>query len=215
MAKDLKLYDLAYKIIGIANEYRYKTVDYCNKDYCSSINVRAELELFVHSKQNLQWIIDGIESRVNLPEGFTNTMSHTWYICAYYYYIKKEYLTALLYVHKSLRLVMQKDSYNDIREQSRTKLLLGDINTELGKKDEKRKKEAVEVYKTIVKEIEKFYGQDSFYLKDPCFRLMQVCDDRAEQMKYNKICGDLDRKYANKIIDMEKKLEKYLLGLSL
>lgn len=215
LAKDLKLYDLAYRIISIANEYRYKTVDYCNKDYCSSINVHAELELFVHSKQKLQWIIDGVESRVNLPEGFTNTMSHTWYICAYYYYIKKDYLTALLYVHKSLRLAVQKDAYHDIREQSRTKLLLGDINIELGKKDEKRKKEAVEVYKTIAKEIENFYGHDSFFLKDPYFRLMHVCDDKSEQMKYNKICGDLDRKYANKIMDVKEKLEKYLLELNL
>lgn len=44
---------------------------------------------------------------------------------------------------------------------------------------------------------------------------MHVCDDKSEQMKYNKICGDLDRKYANKIMDVKEKLEKYLLELNL
>ena len=70
MAKDLELYEIAYKIVSYANHYRFKTFDYCNRDYCSSINVFAELELFVHEKKNLGWIIDGINinclERINL-----------------------------------------------------------------------------------------------------------------------------------------------------
>ena len=63
LAKDLEMYNLAYRIICYANRYRFETVDYCNRDYCSSVNVCAELEMFVHSKQNLEWLVRSVEAR--------------------------------------------------------------------------------------------------------------------------------------------------------
>ena len=66
LAKDLEMYNLAYRIICYANRYRFETVDYCNRDYCSSVNVCAELEMFVHSKQNLEWLVRSVEARVGI-----------------------------------------------------------------------------------------------------------------------------------------------------
>ena len=50
LAKDIYLYEDAYRIILKANEIRLQKLNKCSKDYCSSINVQAELEYYYLGK---------------------------------------------------------------------------------------------------------------------------------------------------------------------
>lgn len=158
LAKDIELYELAYRIICYANKYRFETVNYCNRDYCSSVNVCAELEIFVHSQQNLELLIDGVESRVDLPKGFAETLAHTWYICAFYYFLKKEYSIALKYINKSIGASKKKGALVDFRQEVRTQILYGDIKSVLDTI------EGQTIYLNVIDNIKSIYGNDSYYL---------------------------------------------------
>lgn len=210
LAKDLELYELAYKIICFANEQRFKTVDHCNRDYCSSINVRAELELFVHEKQKLEWLINGIESRTDLPEGFSGTLAHSWYVCAYYYYLKHEYSVAIKYINKSLAESKKEGALIDFRQDMRTKMLLGDIKSAQNKELANHSNDAEMIYKDIVNGIMEMYGSDSYYLVAPYRRLKQIVESALEKDKYNCAYNILNKKYKLAIKKLGKKLNNYI-----
>ena len=204
LAKDLELYDLAYRIICYANKYRFEIIDYCNRDYCSSVNIRAELELFVHEKDNLEWLINGIESRVDLPKGFAETLAHTWYVCSLYYYFNGDYLTAIKYVNKSIGVSKKKGALTDFRQDMRTLLLLGDIKAvddwEQGEK----------IYIDVVDRIKSLYGNDSYYLLLPYRRLAKGCRQHESENKYELYYNELKKKYLSAVEMAESKLEKYI-----
>lgn len=212
LAKDLELYDLAYRIVCYANLYRFKTVDYCNRDYCSSVNVAAELELFVKEKQNIEWLIRGIESRIDLPKGFSNTLAHTWYVCAYYYYLKNEYITAIKYVNKSIHASGKKGAFVDFRQEVRTKLLLADIKYAQGRTGNCDLKEALSIIIDIKNQITNQYGPDSFYLISPIRRLLAMCKESEETSEYNHMYNELIKRYAPAISDAEANLEAYIIS---
>ncbi|MCI8650729.1 MAG: hypothetical protein HFG20_11510 [Anaerotruncus sp.] len=211
LAKDLELYDLAYRIIQYANDYRFKVVDTCNKDYCSSINVFAELELFVEKKQNIQWLIRSIESRINLPKGFTKTLAHTWYICAYYYYLKKDYSTAIKYINKSIQVSMEKGVFFDFRQNIRTKLLLADIKYAQEESMHNESLEAASIVVDIIDQIRAIYGSDSYYLILPCRHLLQMTTGIKEVSKYKHIYSELIRKYTSEVKISKQKMEEYIM----
>lgn len=205
LAKDLELYDLAYRIIRYANQYRFRTIDYCNRDYCSSINVYAELELFVQEKQNIEWLIKGVESRIDLPKGFAETLAHTWYVCAYYYYLKKDYPASIRFINKSISTSNKKGALVDFRQDIRTKQLLANI-----KKSTFFKEEAKLILKDNMNRITALYGEDSYYLISPCRHLLNLTEEMEEIVKYKRIYNKLIQKYASAVKNVEEKLEAYI-----
>lgn len=205
LAKDLELYELAYRIICYANKYRFETVNYCNRDYCSSVNVCAELEIFVHSRQNLEWLISGVESRVDLPKGFSETLSHTWYICALYYFLKEEYSVAIKYINKSIGASKKKGALVDFRQDMRTKILYGDIKSVLNGIEGKA------IYMDVINSIKSIYGNDSYYLILPYRHLIQTYKMEEKKSEFNQCYQRLYEKYIPSIRDVEKKLEKYIV----
>lgn len=210
LAKDLELYELAYKIIFYGNTYRFATVDYCNRDYCSSINVYAELELYVHEKKNLERLVQGIQSRIDLPEGFSNTLGHTWYICAYYFFLKKEYKTAIKYVEKAIYELRKEGAIFDFRQEIRIRLLLGNIKAEQGKVDDTYITEAERLYKAIIADIICIYGDESFFLIAPYRCLLQLENGVQIHDKDKNHYQFLTQKYKPYIRETRMKLEKFM-----
>ncbi len=215
LAKDIELYELAYKIICYANQYRFETVDYCNRDYCSSVNVRAELEMFVHKKQSLEWLIAGIESRVDLPIAFSYTMAHTWYVCAYYYYLKEDYSTAITYINKSIGTSKKEGALVDFRQDVRTKLLLGDIKVAQARMGEADLEEAETIYNNIIDSIISMYGRDSYYLIAPYRHLLQGVNRTVRRDEYSSYYKQLYDKYAPQVRELQTKIEKYMEGCAM
>lgn len=205
LAKDLELYELAYRIIRYANKYRFETVNYCNRDYCSSVNVCAELEIFVHSKQNLEWLIGGVECRVDLPKGFAETLAHTWYICAFYYFLKEEYSVAIKYINKSIGASNKKGALVDFRQDIRTQILYGDIKSVLDVREGRT------VYMNVIDSIKSIYGDDSYYLILPYRHLIQTYKIGERKSEFRQHYQRLYEKYAPSIRDVEVKLEKYIV----
>lgn len=211
LAKDMELYEMAYRIICYANKYRFKTVDYHNRDYCSSINVRAELELFVHEKQNIEWLINGVESRIDLPLGFADTLAHTWYICAYHYYLKKEYYVAIKYVNKAIGVSKKEGALVDFRQDMRTKLLLGDIKAAQGKFEKVYLKEAETIYMDIIENITAIYGKDSYFLVSPYRHLIQMLKIFENKKEYSVRYNKLVKKYMPEVEKMKRQIDEYVL----
>lgn len=218
LAKDLELYDYAYIIINFANKYRFKTISYSNKDFCSSINIIAELEMFVHQKQNLNYLIKAIESRIDLPEGFTNTLAHTWYVCANYYYIKGDFNVAYKYITMFFEESKIENSFYDFRLSTRSSLLLGDIRVKQADENPIYFKEAEGIYLDIISNIENTYGKDSFYLLAPYRHLYIMynkknCDLKVKEYqekylyyvnKYKKFNTEIILKFKNFIQEVTK-----------
>lgn len=209
LAKDLELYDLAYQFVCYANEYRFQTIDYHNKDYCSSINVRAELELFVHKEQDVNQLINGIKSRVDLPNGFSETLSHTWYVCALYYYLGRDFPTAIRFVNKSVGASKKEGAIFDFRQDMRTKLLLGDIRADQAKEDPAFRIEAENIFKDIIEKITGMYGNDSYYLIKPYMHLRAVTN-RNDKVKYDIFLNSLIQHYKPRLQTYERKLDDYI-----
>lgn len=208
LAKDIELYDLAYSIIAVANDYRFSTVDYCNMDYCCSVNVSAELETFIHKKQNLEWLIHGVESRVDLPIGFSKTLAHTWYVCANYYYVKGEYTIAIKYINKSIEESKKDGALEDFLQDIRTRLLLGKIKAAQARMGLAKWEFVESIYIDIINDVMAVYGSESFYLIAPYRYLLNV-DVVDKKQEYEKRYAYLTNKYKKSIMEFEDKLEKY------
>lgn len=153
-------------------------------------------------------IIQGIKSRVDLPDGFSGTLAHTWYICAYYYYLRKEYSVAIKYVNKSIQESKKKGALIDFRQDVRTRMLLGDIKLAQGKKGISYLEEAEKIYKGVIEDILSLYGKTSFYLCAPYRRILQI--EKENKTEYSKNNDLLKNKYMNYRHDAKKKLKKYI-----
>lgn len=211
LAKDLELYEVAYRLVRVANEYRFKTVDYQNRDYCSSLNVRAELELFVHEKNNLHFLIDGVESRVDLPIGFSGTLAHSWYICSYYYFKNKNFITAKVYAQKALAESNKKGTLVDFQQEIRIRILLGEIKLAQAK-NEKDIDLVVKIFEEIINDIIVLYGMDSFFLLKPYKCMINAVKDDYIMNEYRNKYRILDDMYRQKIREVETRLDKFVEG---
>lgn len=210
LAKDCELYEIAYSIIKLSNKYRFNIVDYQNRDYCSSLNVMAELELHLKSKQNIDLLINGIESRVNLPIGFSKTMAHTWYICALYYYQKSNYSAAIKFVYKALNESASKGALVDFRQYIRIKLLEGDIRYAQSKAKQAEIKEAKDIYIDVIKKITDTYGINNYFLISPYRHLLMIFDDEDDKAVYYNKYIDLVNRYKSSLIEMRNKMGEFL-----
>lgn len=209
LAKDLELYDIAYEIISIANQYRFKTVDYCNRDFCSSINVYAELELFISKRHNIEWLIEGIETRCNLPDGFSGTLSHTWYVASYYHFLKHEYDVAHKYANMSLSEANKKGALVDNRQIAKSQLLLASIKYSLNSHRGALTSEPIQIVENVVKCTSTLYGEKSYYLI-PAYRHLINMVDTSSAATYRNKYNELKDIYRLQVSDIENKLSQLL-----
>ena len=173
--------------------------------------MRAELELFVHEKQNIEWLINGVESRIDLPLGFADTLAHTWYICAYHYYLKKEYHVAIKYVNRAIGVSKKEGALVDFRQDMRTKLLLGDIKSAQGKFEKVYLKEAETIYMDIIENITSIYGKDSYFLVSPYRHLIQMLKIFENKKEYSVRYNKLVKKYMSEVEKIKRQLDEYVL----
>ena len=209
LAKDLELYDIAYQIISVANQYRFMTVDYCNRDFCSSINVYAELELFVSQRHNIEWLMEGIETRCDLPDGFSGTLSHTWYVVSYYHFLKHEYDVAYKYANMSLSEANKKGALIDNRQIAKSQLLLASIKYSLNRRSATSTSEPTQIVENVVKRTSTLYGEKSFYLISAYRHLIHMVDASSGATYRNKY-NELIDIYHPQVSDIENKLSQLI-----
>lgn len=205
LAKDLEFYDIAYELVLYANQRRFKTVDQSNRDYCSSINVIAELELLIGRECSLQKIIHGAESRADLPVGFAQTQSHTWYVCARYFYNEDQRDIALGYLEKAIRASRQEGALHDFRQDVRIRLLQADV---VARSDAD---EASLLYEEIVRSVENEYDSSSYYLVAPLRHYVMYSKNPTESLRA--CLHDLDGQYRDSLCKAKQSLADFVAQL--
>ena len=204
LAKDLYLYDDAYRLILKANEIRLQKLNKCSKDYCSSINVQAELEIILLGQIQSPVIARAIKCRVDLPKGFTETLTHTWYICALNYYCQKNYSLALGYANKALLKMEEDNQFYDLRQEIRIYILIGNIKFEIAKTGEVEYKDAENSYLIAKQKLIEEYGESSIYLKEVYECLITRFGNKylTEYTRINKL-------YSEHIAETENKMRQF------
>ncbi|MBO5463084.1 MAG: SIR2 family protein [Clostridia bacterium] len=203
LARDIGLNHIAYDYILIANEIRSKTLDKCNRDFCSSLNVQSELELMLHLKDNPISIITTIESKQALPEGYSKIMGHTFYVCALYYFTKKDFISAFDYANKSL-IELKNENSSDLIQVIKSRLI-SLLSLQTIKQNGQALKYSLpnDIFKDIIEDIEKLLGTNSFYLSYPYQALI-----------YNSTNSQVKEQYSNKyhklIDDFSEEMEDLL-----
>lgn len=204
VAKDIGLFQEAYRIISKTNSIRLSIMDKTSKDYCSSVNVECELELLLGKEITNMELLEVIESRTDLPSGFLETKDHTWYVCALYFFNKKHYSETVNYINKALLLSKNSTTIHDIRQEVRAQLLLADARYELLRKKEGVFDSVEEQYCDALNKIRRYYGSDSFFLTDIYKHLKERFGEKYEKEYYR-----LRTLYGNKIAEAKSILNRY------
>lgn len=207
LAKDIYLYEDAYRIILKANEIRLQKLNKCSKDYCSSINVQAELEILLFGEIQSSEIVRAIKSRIDLPQDFTETLQHTWYICALNCYCQKNYTLALKYINKALLKMEENNQFYDLRQEVRIYILIGNIKFEIAKMGEGKYEDAERNYLIAKQKLIGEYGENSVYLKGIYECLVARFGDKylTEYTQINKL-------YSEDIEETENKIRQFEFG---
>ena len=194
LCRDVELYDSAYEYVLLANKIRSKTLDKCNRDFCSSLNVQAELELMLQKNDNSSQIISIIDSKQNLPKGFDKIMGHTYYICALYYFKKGDFSSAYDYSERSLN-ELHKEKSPDFLQIIKSKLILAlslDYikTTGIGQ----QYSSSINIVNETISDITQNLGPDSFYLTYP-YKILMLCPTLKVKKEF----------YAEKYHEIQKK----------
>lgn len=209
LCRDVELYDSAYEYVLFANNIRSKILDTCNRDFCSSLNVQAELELVLHKTKDPSQIIFIIDSKENLPEGFDKIMGHTYYVCALYYFIKKDFVTAYDYSQRSLDELTEEKS-TDFIQAIKSRLILA-----LSLQHIKRLgiglqyPSNTESINEIIADIKRFLGNDSFYLSYPYKLLNIYSESKDKKVLYADQYDQIQNKYRQERNKMKKDVDSY------
>lgn len=209
LCRDVELYDSAYKYVHYANNIRSKILDTCNRDFCSSLNVQAELELVLHKTEDPAQVISIIESKTNLPEGFNKIMGHTYYVCALYYFTKKNFATAYDYSQRSLNELTEEKSA-DFIQVIKSRLILA-----LSLQHIKRLgiglqyPSNTESINEIIADIKRFLGNDSFYLSYPYKLLNIYSESKDKKVLYANQYDQIQNKYRQERNKMKKDVDSY------
>ena len=214
LCRDVGLYECAYKYVQLANEVRSKILDACNRDFCSSLNVQAELELILHKNVNPSQVIFIIESKQSLPKGFDKIMGHTYYVCALYYFVKKDFVTAFDYAKRSLKELTENES-SDFIQIIKSKLLCSASLQDINEDNLGLQYSPDEIIDETIDSIEQLLGSDSFYLTYP----YEFLKTQSISCKRANLCADLyrqiQRKYQNEQAVMKENVESYLSTINL
>ena len=202
LAKDLGIYDLAYKLVAYANQRRFRAVNPANRDYCSSLNVSTELELLIGKPCILERIIRGVEVRVDLPIGFAETQAHTWYVCALYYHSIHDDEAALRYLEKADYASREEGAPYDFRQSARIKLLRADVTACCDDN------EASRLYGEVIDSIDDACGPSSYYLIAPLRHCIINLTDPEED-----VCNrlrNLEEQYEEQLVEARAVLWDFL-----
>lgn len=210
LCRDVELYDLAHEYVDFANSIRFKVLDKCNRDYCSSLNVQAEIELMLGKTEKATDLIDIINSKQNLPKGFDKIMGHTYYVCSLYYLVKQEYNMAFDYSQRSLN-ELSKNKSADFIQLVKSKLIecfslqyIQNLNKGL------KYGSCINDLQKIVNEIQDILGKDSYFLIYP-FRLLKAfADTNSDKKYYEEEYASVKNEYENVKEIMRKNLDLYI-----
>ena len=204
VAKDLRLYQEAYRIISKVNKTRLKILEKSNKDYCSSVNVECELEILLGREITNSDLLRAIECRTELPDGFLETKDHTWYVCALYFYSKKKYREAVSYINKAKIVNNRNNVIHDLRQEVRSQVLLADARYEIIKEKKGCFDSIEELYCNAVSKIHYYYGTESIYLMEIYEHLWKRFGTKYEE-KYR----SLNSLYGEKIEQAKATLQSF------
>lgn len=159
LLKDLSLYDEAKKLMEIANYYRYKYISQNNFDYTASINSNAELDICL-GNLNIDKNIEALQARIEMSPELTSTLFHSYYVCALYFYYKRDYETAIKYIKRYKLEYYINDNIQDIRLSAKVAIIIMKILIKQNKIEK-----AKGVYKDIISRMVPIYGEDSIWIK--------------------------------------------------
>ena len=214
LARDIGLYDIACGYIDYAGSLRFQTVDICNKDYCNTLNVKAEINLILGKNYEAEKIVNIVKSKQDLPEGFSLIMGHTWYVCAYYFYQEKNYSSALNYVNKSLN-DLYNDEVQDIMQIIKSKMLLGAIVYKIKKNGGGlRYQSSGDIFEEVIKDINKVYGEFSYHLMLPYRFLMTHSEDEVKKRAYTLKYDAIFKQYSERRDLLSKSLISYFNSIN-
>ncbi len=214
LARDIGLYDIASGFIDHASSLRFQTVDICNKDYCNTLNVRAEINLALGKNYEAEKIVNIVKSKQDLPEGFSLIMGNTWYVCAYYFYQEKNYSSALNYVNKSLN-DLYRDEVQNIMQIIKSKMLLGAIVCKIKKNGGGlRYQPSDDIFEEVIKDINKVYGESSYHLTLPYRFLMTHSEDEAKKRAYTLKYDVIFKQYNERRDLLSKSLVSYFNSIN-
>ena len=195
VAKDLLIYDEALRIISKANKVRMKYMKKSSKNYCSSINVECELKILLGQDVATDELIEAIQSRVDLPDGYIETKEHTWYVCALYYYENKSYIESINYINRALLAISEGNVISDVRQEVRLLQLLAKVNYEIAKENNDDFSVVKDIYIKAAQKIINNYGNDSIYLMEIYNDLQKIDENYIDKYNLlkNKYCEELKK----------------------
>lgn len=210
LCRDVELYDSAYEYVLLANKIRSNILDTCNRDFCNSLNVQTELELMLHKTEDPSQVISIIDSKQSLPEGFDKIMGHTYYVCALYHFVKKNYDTAYDYSNRSLDELFKEKSA-DFLQVIKSKLILS-LSLQHIKKSAigLQYSSNTEIINETITDIKQILGSDSFYLAYSYKLLKIYSESKIEQNLYSEKYNKIQKKYYNEKVQMKNDVESYL-----
>lgn len=210
LARDIGLYEIADRFVRLANFLRFPIVDICNKDYCNSLNVQAEINLALNKSYEAEKIVNIIKSKQELPKGFSLVMGHTWYICAYYFYYEKDYSSAVDYINRSLDYLFE-DDLLDAMQIIKSKMLLGAIIYKIKINDKGLRYQSSDtIFEGIIEDIIKIYGEFSYYLSFPYRFLMMYSEDEGKKKIYTLKYDAIFKLYNERRESLSKAFVDYL-----
>ena len=158
LIKDLGLHEEAKKFMDLANKYRYEYCPLNSFDYCASLNSEMEINILL-GKEDIQKGADALQKRIAMNKELNNTLFHSYYVCALYFYYIKDYDNAMKYISRYKFEYRINNVSRDIRLEAKVAKLIMKIYI-LKNKTEKAK----EIYDEIIKKMIPIYGEDSVWL---------------------------------------------------
>lgn len=213
LCRDVQLYDSAYEYVVLANKIRSKILDKCNRDFCSSLNVQAEIELMLQKTDNPYQIISIIDSKQSLPSGFDKIMGHTYYVCALYYFVREDFSMAYDYSERSLNELYKQKS-PDFLQIVKSKLILAlslDYikTTGIGQ----QYSSSIDIVNETISDITQNLGPDSFYLAYSYKALMLCPTLKSQKEFYAEKCYQIQEKYHTGKTQMKNDVNDYLKSI--
>lgn len=210
LCRDIELYDIAYEYVLFANEIRSKILDRCNRDFCSSLNVQAELELMIKKTEDPMQVIFIIDSKQSLPEGFDKIMGHTYYVCALYYFMKKDFAVSYDYSERSLNELMKEKS-SDFLQIIKSKMILALSLQHIRKSGMGLRYPSNNVIVNgVITDIKQQLGSCSYFLTYP-YKLLKIYSETEYRKNLYADCyNQIQEKYHNEKDKAKKDVEGYL-----
>lgn len=200
LIKDLGLHEEAKKFMDLANKYRYEYCPQNSFDYCASLNSEMEINILL-GKEDIQKGADALQKRIAMNKELNNTLFHSYYVCALYFYYIKDYDNAMKYISRYKFEYRINNVSRDIRLEAKVAKLIMKIYI-LKNKTEKAK----EIYDEIIKKMIPIYGEDSVWL----LSLKEVYG-KIESLEKTDI--EKQQCFSDKLTDVAKQLNDFYLEM--